>query len=63
MPPSTEAPMQDEPITECGSRPSGASVCSSRSSVAPGRHSTWRPSFNSWMPVRRSVLTSTIGRP
>ena len=28
-PPNTDAPMQDEPMTECGSRPSG---CSSRSS-------------------------------
>ncbi len=25
-----EAPMQDDPITECGCRPSGLSSCSSR---------------------------------
>ena len=40
MPPSTDAPMHDEPMTECGLRPSGASVCSSLSRVAPGRHTT-----------------------
>jgi hypothetical protein len=29
IPPITEAPMQEEPITECGSRPSGFSAFSS----------------------------------
>jgi len=54
--------MQDEPITECGSRPSGASARSSASSVAPGRHTTWAPSLISCTPVRRSVLSSRTGR-
>ncbi|VDZ99336.1 Uncharacterised protein [Salmonella enterica subsp. enterica] len=29
MPPMTDAPIHDEPITECGSRPSGLSAFSS----------------------------------
>jgi hypothetical protein len=41
--PNTEAPLQDEPITECGSRPSGFSAFSSSKSVAPGWQITWRP--------------------
>jgi hypothetical protein len=36
MPPSTEAPMHDDPITECGSRSNGFSAFSSWKSVAPG---------------------------
>lgn len=35
MPPNTDAPMHEEPITECGSRPIGLSSRSSWSSVAP----------------------------
>ena len=36
MPPITEAPMQDDPITECGSRPNGLSAFSSEYNVVPG---------------------------
>ena len=49
-------------MTECGSRPSGASVFSSTSSVAPGRQTTWRPSSITCTPASRWVLTSTMPR-
>ena len=42
--------MQEEPITECGSRPSGRSAFSSVSSVAPGRQTTCRPPSIRWTP-------------
>ncbi|CFW02632.1 Uncharacterised protein [Bordetella pertussis] len=62
MPPNTEAPRHDEPISECGSRPSGASVCSSWSRVDPGKQMTWRPSRMSWIFFMRIVLMITISR-
>ena len=43
IPPTTDAPKQDDPITECGSRPRGASACSSACSVVPGRQMACRP--------------------
>ena len=61
-PPRTEAPMQDEPITECGSRPKGRSAFSSASSVAPGRQTTWRPPSIRCTPFSRRRLTNTISR-
>ena len=43
MTPNTDAPMHEEPMTECGLRPSGCNRFSSSNSVAPGRHTTCRP--------------------
>ena len=54
-PPATEAPRQDEPMTECGSRPSGLSTFSSWCSVAPGRHTTCRPPSMSRIPATHGV--------
>ena len=36
-PPTIDAPMQEEPITECGSRPYGASTSSRPNNVLPGK--------------------------
>ena len=60
MPPNTDAPMQDEPMTECGSRPSGAAAVLSSNSVAPGRQITWPSLVDQLDLAMRSVLTMTI---
>jgi len=48
-------------MTECGSRPTLASSASSRYKVAPGRHTTWRPSSMRSIRPRRSVFDDHDG--
>jgi hypothetical protein len=54
--------MQEEPITECGSRPSGRSSVSRSNSVDPGRQTTCAPCRIRCTPRRRRVEITTTGR-
>ncbi|MGA7328905.1 MAG: hypothetical protein WBX25_31570 [Rhodomicrobium sp.] len=58
----TEAPIQEEPITECGLRPSGCNRFSSSKSVVPGRQTTCWPSLMRWIFAIRNVLMITMSR-
>src|SRR5699024_12317724 len=60
MPPTTLAPIEVEPITECGSRPCGASLSSSEKSVAPARQTASRASCRRWIWSIRSVEMMTM---
>ena len=62
MPPTTVAPKQLDPNTECGSRPSCASVLSSCRSLAPGRQIACRPSLTIKMRLIRMQLIITTSR-
>ena len=59
---SAEAPIQEEPITECGFLPKGASICSSRYNVPPAYTKACCASHRGRQVSSLRVLIITISR-